>query len=508
MIIISYEKRRLLPFPDWIEGVRRMKEGCEEPGCGTRSSESKNEYDLVIIGGGAAAFAGANTANRLKKRTLLINYREILPLGGTCVNVGCVPSKIMLHQGEESYYPTRSRFGAIKVEGTSDFLEALRETHEMVRKFREKNYSNVIEKQQYVDFQEGKASFVDPHTVKVGNEEFRGKFILIATGASTYVPPIKGIEEIDYLTNVNIFNLKKTPKSVMILGGGPLGMEFSQIFHHFGIKVTVLQHAERIIPKFDPVLSEALQKYLEEEGIAIHTRANTTEVKKTEDGVTLTVEIDGKREVLSAERLMLATGLQPNTELLEVDRGGVEVTDRGFIRVDRYMRSSQRHIYAAGDVTGLMPLETTAAKGGNLAVLHMFENAKKTIDYNVVPRAIFTSPEVATVGITEEEYRKKHQTCLCRTVPLDHVEKAAAIKDTRGLIRMVLDHKTKRILGIHIIGPMAADVITTATYAIKNRMTIDDIRDTVHVFPTVSEMIKKVAQSFEQDLDEMACCVE
>ena len=466
------------------------------------------EYDLIIIGGGAAAFAAANTANKLKKKTLLVNYEKLLPLGGTCVNVGCVPSKIMLHQGEEYFYAVRSQFKAIKLRGKADFVEALRETHEMVKKFRAKNYINVIEKQEYVDFKEGLAFFVDSHTLKVDNKMFKGKNFLIATGASTFIPPIKGIEKIDFITNVNIFNLKKKPKSVIIIGGGPLGMEFSQIFHHFGVKVAVLQRSERIIPKFDSMLGEELRKYLEEEGIRIYTKTTTKEIKKTKHGIELTVEIDGKKKILSAEKLMLATGLQPRTKILEIEKAGVELDNNGFVRVNEYMQTFQKHIYAAGDVTGLMPLETTAAKEGNIAVLNMFEDAKKTINYNEVPHVVFTSPEVAAVGISEEECMKKYNVCLCRTVTLDHVEKAAAIKDTKGLIRMVIDPETKVVIGVHIVGPMAADIITTAVYAIKNKMTIYDIRDTVHVFPTLSEMIKKVAQSFDKNLDEMACCVE
>ena len=466
------------------------------------------EYDLIILGGGAGAFAAVNTANKLKKKTLVINYKKILPLGGTCVNVGCMPSKIMLHQGEEYSHAIRSKFRAIKLQGKSDFLEALKETHEMVKGFRAKNYGNVIEKQEYVDFKEGFASFVDKNTIKVGSENFKGKNILIATGAETFVPKIKGIEKIDFITNVNIFNLKRKPKSVIIIGGGPLGMEFSQIFHHFGIKVMVLQRSERLIPKFDSMLGEELKKYLEDEGIEIYTKANTKEVNKTKGGVELIVEIDGKKKILKAEKLMLATGLQPHTKGMNMDKANIKLNERGFVKVNEFLQTSQKNIYAAGDVTGLMPLETTAAKEGNFAALNIFENSKKSINYNEIPSAVFTSPEVAAVGITEEEFMKKYNTCLCRTVKLDHVEKALAIKDTRGLIRMVLDPKTKVVIGVHIIGPMAADIITTATYAIKNKMTIDDIRDTVHVFPTLSEMIKKVAQSFDQNLDEMACCVE
>lgn len=466
------------------------------------------DYDLIIMGGGAAAFAAANTANRLRKKTLLINHDKILPLGGTCVNVGCVPSKIMLHQGEGYYYAVRSGFRAIQLQGKADFIEALKETHEMVKKFRSKNYEKVIEKQQYVNFKEGSASFVDSHTVKVGDETFWGKHVLIATGASTLVPPIKGIGGIDYITNVNIFNLRKKPESVIIIGGGPLGMEFSQIFHHFGVKVIVLQRSDRIIPKFDPMLGENLQRYLEAEGIVIHTKTDIEEIRKTNGGIELTAKIDGKKKVLFVEKLMLASGLQPHTRILNAEKGGVKLDGRGFVKVNAHMQTSQEHIYAAGDVTGLMPLETTAAKEGNIAVLNMFGNKREKMDYSRVPYAVFTSPEVAAVGITEDEYMKKYNACLCRTVRLDKVEKAAAIKDTRGLIKMVLDPKTKVVIGVHIIGPMAADIITTATYAIRNKMTIYDIRDTVHVFPTLSEMIKKAAQSFDQNLDEMACCVE
>ncbi len=471
---------------------------------------SDKKYDLIIMGGGAAAFAASNTANKLKKRTLMINDSKILPLGGTCVNVGCVPSKVMLHQGQEYYYPTHSQFRAIDLKGKADFVEALRETREMVEGFREKNYNNVVKKQEYVDFKEGRARFVDTHTVAVGNETYRGEYILIATGASTFVPPIEGMDKIDYLNNVNVFDLKEKPKSIVIFGGGAIAMEFSQIFNHFGIDVTVLQRSDRVLSKYDSFIGEELRKHLEAEGVKIYTGVTTKRVKKTKDGVELEIEIKGKEglEKIVAERVMLGSGLMAHTKDIDADKTGLKLYEKGFVKTNKYLQTSQKHIYAAGDVTGLMPLETVAAKQGNFAVRNMFENARKTINYNEIPATVFTSPEVAVVGIGEEEYMEKYKTCLCRTITIDHVEKAGVIKDTRGMIRMVLDHKTNRVIGVHIIAPMAADIITTATYAIKNKMTIYNIRDTVHVFPTLSEMIKKVAQSFDQNLDDMACCVE
>ncbi|NOZ81165.1 MAG: mercury(II) reductase [DPANN group archaeon] len=467
-------------------------------------------YDLIIIGGGAAAFAAANTANRLKKKTLIINDQDILPLGGTCVNVGCVPSKIMLHQGALSYYAQRNRFRALKIRAEADFMEALKETREMVLAFQEKNYGQVIAKQEFVDFKEGHGTFKDAHTVAVGEEEFHTDHILIASGASTHIPPIKGIASIDYLTNKSLFfDLKTRPKSVIILGGGAEAMEFSQIFHHFGIPVTVIQRSKRILTKHDADIANELQSILEEEGIIIHTGTSIREVTKDGDSIMVHFDKEGTGEMkITAERLFMAQGLRPHTDTMGIDASGVQLDERGFVKVDEHLQTNQAHIYAAGDVTGIMPLETVAAKQGSIAAGNMFGQEKLTIDYQSIPHAVFTSPQVAAVGITEEEFMRKYRVCLCRTISWKHVEKAVAIKEDKGILRMVIDPRTKVVLGVHVVGPLAADIITTAAYAIRNKMTIYDIRDTVHVFPTLSEVIKKAAQSFDQNLDDMACCVE
>jgi len=287
-------------------------------------------------------------------------------------------------------------------------------------------------------------------------------------------------------------------------------MEFSQILNHFGIDVTVLQRSDRVLSKYDSFIGEEIRKHLEAEGITIYTGVTTKIVRKTGKGIEFEVEIRGKKglEKIVAEKVLLGAGLEARTKDIDADEAGVELSERGFVKIDEHMQTSQGHIYAAGDVTGLMPLETVAAKQGNFAVRNMFKNAKKSINYKEIPAAVFTSPEVAVVGMGEEEYMEKYKTCLCRTITIDHIEKAGVVKDTRGMIRMVLDHKTKQVVGVHIVAPMAADIITTATYAVANKMTPDDIRDVVHVFPTMSEMIKKVAQSFTANLDDMACCVE
>ncbi|MBR9680454.1 MAG: mercury(II) reductase [Candidatus Altiarchaeota archaeon] len=466
------------------------------------------KYDLIIVGGGAAAFAASNRANALGKKTLMINNGEFLPLGGTCVNVGCIPSKIMIHQGRSYYYALKNKFRAIKMNGKIDLVDALRETRSMVEEFRAKNYLNVIKKQKHVEFKGGFASLQDKNNVRVGDEVFFGKNILIATGASTYIPPIKGVEAINYFTNENIFKLDKIPKSMIIIGAGPSGMEFASMFHHFGVEVTVFQRSSQILSKFDTQIANELEKHLKAEGITIYTGSKLKSFEKTKDKTIVNADVRGSPLSVTADILLFTTGLAPRTKGLGAEKAGVGLDKKGFVKTNEYFQTSQNNIYAVGDVIGKMPLETVAAKQGNLATQNMFEDARKTINYYEVPQAVFTSPEVASVGITEKEYKEKYGNCLCSTISFEHVEKALAIKDARGIINMVIDPKTKQVLGVHITGPMAADIITTATYAVKNKMTINSIRDTVHVFPTLSEAIKKVAQSFDQNLEEMACCVE
>lgn len=484
------------------------------------------DYDLIIIGGGAGGFAAANHTNQLEQETLLINDAGDLPLGGTCVNVGCIPSKTLLHQGEQYYYPRHSPFDSFSLDGTGSLSDAIEETNTMVDSFREQNYHNVVDKQDHVDLVDGHATFIDDHTVQVNGETYSADTILIATGASTNIPPIDGIETVDYLTNRSVLDLDDTPDSVIIIGGGPLGLEWGQIFHHFDIQVTVLEHNDQVLKQEDPLIAQELRTHLEDEGIQIQTAVEPVQVNQTSNEVTVTYDQNGETSTVTGDEVLLAPGIDPNTESLNLDTIGVDTDDRGFIQINDRMETAVPHIYAAGDVTGEYPLETVAAKQGNIAARNMLEDSTESgdsarssehdssssagteINYQEIPHAIFTSPQVASVGITEDKYMEEYDTCLCTTVQLDHVEKAAAIKDTRGIARMVLDHETEEVIGFHMVGPMAADIITTATYAIKNGMTIQEIRDTVHVFPTLSEVVKKAAQSFDANLDDMACCVE
>jgi mercuric reductase len=331
---------------------------------------------------------------------------------------------------------------------------------------------------------------------------------LIATGSRPSIPAIPGIEEVEYLTNREAMELEELPESMIVIGAGPVGLELGQAFLHFGTGVTLLKKYGRILPRLEPELGDELERTLSAEGMEIH-HATTIE-RVFQDGDTRIVEANvmGERRSYKADQLLVAAGVVPNSDRMGLEAAGVATSRRGFIKVNEFMETSAPSIYAAGDVAGNAFLEALAAKEGKIATSNAFEEAGKTIDYDTIPAAVFTNPQVATVGLTEEEEMRRYNACSCRTVEVGRISKAKAIKEDRGLIKMVIHPENSKILGVHMVAPDAADLIHEAVLAVKFGLTIDDIIDTVHVFPTMSEGIKLAAQSFVRDISVMTCCIE
>ncbi len=469
------------------------------------------QYDLVILGQGSAAFAAAIKADELGVKTGLVgtNRTKGTLIGGTCVNVGCVPSKNLITVGVSYHDSDRGSFGAIKYGDTEfDFEKAIEQKDALVRKFRKEKYSNVLKNLGNVDYIIGQGRFISRGEVKVGQRTIKGRRFLIATGARAKIPKIKGIETVDYITNEEALSLRKLPKSMIVVGGRALGLEFAQMYAHFGTKVTVLQRSDTILPEHEPEISSALSRYLEEEGIRIDTGVQLDEVSQSGGMKAASAVIKGTRKKFEAEELLFATGRAPNTDRLDAEKAGVKLDREGFVEVNDEMQTSASHVWAAGDAIGEPMLETIAAKEGSVAVNNAFGNNKKRINFNEVPKAVFTYPEVASVGLTDVEANGQGIKCACGVLPLDLVPKAQVIGDTRGLVKLVADNKTKQIVGVHILAPHAADLIHEGVLAVKFKLTIDDIIDTVHVFPTLSESIKLAAQSFYKDVGALSCCVE
>ncbi|MDP2734855.1 MAG: mercury(II) reductase [bacterium] len=464
-------------------------------------------YDLIILGGGAAGFAAATEADRLGLKTAMVNGG--LPMGGKCVNVGCVPSKHLLALGKALRHPRHPPFQSVgPATPAFDFGKAMGEKDALVLGLREQNYRQVLGSFRNVEWVEGRGTFSSSNVVKVNDREMEGGKILIATGCSTYAPPFEGLKETGFLTHIEALSFKNLPSSLIVFGVGPLGLEFSQIFSRMGARVTVVARGKRILKNQEPEISEALRGYLEEERIEIVTEARVVRVARTNDGKMVTVETPAGQRTLAAEEILAATGERGNIEGLGLERIGVATVDDSYIRVDEFLQTSVPHIFAAGDVTGQRCLETVAAKQGKIAVENAFNGAKRKIDFLSVPHAVFTDPEAAGVGMTEERYMAVYGTCNCRTVPLDRVPRAVAVRDTRGLVKMVAHHETGQVMGVHILAPCASEMIHEATLAVKMGLTVDDLIDTVHVFPTYSEAIKMAAQAFRRDISNMSCCVE
>ena len=464
------------------------------------------KFDLVILGGGAAAFAAAIRADELGFTSAMVNAG--LPMGGTCVNVGCVPSKFLLEAGNEYFYTQSPQF-ACNLPGTlrCDFSEAIANKDRMVQKLRRTNYLEVLEERR-VEYIDTIGRLLPGRKVRAGKRLLEGRHVVIATGSSPAIPPIEGLETAGYLTNRTLMRRKERPSELLVLGGGPQGLEFGQMYQHFGSTVTVLESKERILFNDEPEVSEEIARCLRSEGVSIHAGARVRSVWRK--GARVVCElVNGKGSIpCEAEEILVATGVRPNTGGIGLEEAGVQLTDRGYVRVDDRYRTTAPGVWAAGDVSSPMALETVAAKEGALVALNALKGEKRSIHYDWVPRAVFTNPQVASVGLTDAQAQARGLPCDCRVIDMKRVPKALTVGDTRGVLKLVAHAKTHQILGVHIVSPIAADMVHAGAYALRAGFTVEDLIDTVHTFPTFSEALKMAAESFHHDMSRMSCCIE
>lgn len=463
------------------------------------------KYDLLIIGGGSAAFAGALKAAELgAKKIGIIEYG---PVGGTCVNRGCIPSKSLLRAGEIFYYGQRSGYEGISLKGTIKLSDIIRQKDRLVRELRKKKYLDIISASPRIELIRGRAEFVAPDELKVGKKSFGADKFIIATGAKPAVLDFPGIEKIPYITSTEALNLSTLPRSITIVGGRFTALEFAQIFKHFGSDVTVLQRNNRIVPEEEEDISEEMKRLMTREGIRVYAGTKIVGFDGVGRKIYTYFEINRKEQKIASDALMMATGIGAHTEF-NPEAAGVQIDEKGFVIIDDTMKTTADNIWAAGDVTGKMPLVTVAGRQGAIAAGNAITAVRKTIDYSMVPHTIFTSPQIASVGLTEKEAEHRGIKCTCREIPMEYVPRSKAVHDTRGLIKMVAETETGRILGIHILSQEASEVIHQGVLILRNRMTIHEVAEKIDVYPTMSEMIKLCAQSFFKDVGMLSCCAE
>jgi mercuric reductase len=472
-------------------------------------------YDLVILGRGAAAFSAAIKGSEISNGEMSIALIGTGPLGGTCVNVGCVPSKYLLEASHRVFMPKHPRIdGIYETIVNHDFSTVMKGLRSYVRDARESKYAEVIRNYNNVTLYDGLGKFLDRKTVGIEDDKGRnvrivsGSNILIATGSRPSIPNIEGLTEAGFLTSDSLWDIDKLPSSVAIIGGGAIGLEIGQALLHFGSRVTIVEAMDSLLPQTESEIGSALRTLLEKEGMKFYMRARISRVHKYRKKKSVEIITHKGKEKIAVDEVLLATGREPNTKNLNLEVAGVKTDPRGMILTEASMRTTSPGVYAAGDcVSKKLFLETLAAREGVIAVSNMFGETAN-IDYGSSAWAVFTYPQVAGVGMTENEFSKKNGSCLCRTFPLSNLTKASIMGETEGLIKITVDPKDNRIAGMQIMAPNATDMITEGAYAVRNGYTIDDIIATSHIFPSMSEGIKIAAQSFIRDITKMSCCVE
>jgi len=467
-------------------------------------SNGIGSYDLTVVGAGSAGFSAAITAAEDGARVALIGHGLI---GGTCVNVGCVPSKAMIRAMEVMHAPRAARrFDGIEAEAQiTDWAAVVRQKQALVDDLRAAKYIDVLPQHNGIAYLEGVASFTDGGTLTVDGAPISAGKIILATGSRPHVPDISGLESVRHHDSTSILELEQLPSSLIVMGGGYVGVELAQVFARAGARVTIVTR-RGLLPEAEPEIGKTLTRAFEDEGITVRTVTSYLRVTHNEAGITLTVQAEGCEEMLCAEELLLATGRVPNTESLSLARAGIETCVRGGIKVDDRMRTTRSGVYAAGDVTGQDQFVYMAAYGARLAAKNALNGDSLVYDNSTMPAVVFSDPQVASVGLTEAAAKAAGHDVRTSVLPLDAMPRALAARDTRGLIKLVADRSSKRLFGAHILAPEGADSIQTAVMALKAGMTYEDLGAMIFPYLTTVEGLKLAAQTFEKDVAALSCC--
>jgi len=485
-----------------VVGIDDVPDRTEGP-AHRRGPEPKPAYDLLILGSGSAAFAAAIRAKDLGASVALCESNTI---GGTCVNIGCVPSKAMLAAGELYHRAGHSPFPGVGTSaGSLDLGALVRAKDELVDQLRYEKYENLAEEYGFTLLC-GHGEFTGPETFSCDGEELRADQFVIATGASPSIPPIAGLEEAGYLTSTTALELKDLPESMVVIGANAIGLEMGQLFRHLGSRVTVLEALARIAPFEEPEISGLLTKVLSDEGAEVHAGVKVLRVERDGERRAVAFEQDGTERRAECEQVLVATGRRPNTAGLGLDRAGVELTDRGAVKVDELLGTTNRRIWAAGDVTGGPQFVYVAAAQGSVVADNAIGKVGRTVDWTALPRVTFTTPQVASAGMTEDEAAKTGLKVESRVLPLDVVPRALVNRETRGLFKVVAEQGGGRVLGVHILAENAGDVILAGVYAVKKKMTVQELAETWAPYLTMAEGLKLTAQTFTRDVHKLSCC--
>ncbi len=444
-------------------------------------------YELIIIGAGPGGYEMAAEAAACGLNVAIVE-RDLV--GGTCLNRGCIPTKALCRNAEVvNLMRDAARWGVNCGDITVDYSVAHARKDEVVKQLRDG--VQMLLSQPGITLIEGEARFTGPHTIMVGDQEYTGKSIVIATGSAPRGLPIEGADLA--MTSDDVLAMSDLPKSMCIVGGGVIGMEFAAIFSSFGVEVTVVEFCKEILPPFDKDIAKRLKQVLSKRGIKVITQAAVKSLAKGDDGITVTYDLKGKEQSLVAERVLMSVGRQPVLPA-GLDAAGINVSRRG-IEVNNEMETSVSGVYAIGDVNGLCMLAHAASAQGQVALNSILgENHK--VKLNIVPSAVFTVPELAMVGLTEDQCTERDMKVVVKKAFFRSNGKAVSMDETDGLIKMIVDASTRKIVGCHICGAHAADLIQEVVMAMNADVTVDTLALSIHGHPTLTEVVQAAARQF------------
>lgn len=447
---------------------------------------SNYEYDAIIIGGGSAGLTASGIAANVGAKTMMIEAHR---LGGDCTWNGCVPSKVLLKAGKVAHQIRNAgKFGLLEAEPEINFKKVIEHVHHIRDEVYEDADRPEIYEDMGIEVVFGKASFKNEHTIEIEQENgdirtVSSRYFFIATGARAFVPPIAGLEEVDYLTNESLFEIEQLPEHLVIIGGGPIGVEMSQAFVNLGAQVTVVDMADRIMQNDDPELVEILAGELAKQGVSFEMNASIKKVEKHDEGVQVVIEQDGKEKTVSGSHLLVATGRKANYEALNLPAAGVKTNKKG-IQVDNSCSTNVSHIYAIGDVTGRYQFTHMSEHMSKVAVTRALLKLPMSIDRKHVPWATYTTPELAHVGATQKQLDANDTKYEVYRFPYSKIDRAITEGETVGMIKIFASKLTGKIYGAGVVGAHAGEMISEYAVAMKNGVTLRNLADTIHPYPS------------------------
>jgi dihydrolipoamide dehydrogenase len=459
------------------------------------------QYDCIVIGSGQAGTPLAKKLAEAGKKTLLVEKRFI---GGTCINDGCTPTKTMVASARVAYLAGRCNDMGVTIKGYKvDMRQVKKHKDDIVKKSRNGS-QDAVEKTKNLDLLFGDATFIGNKTIlvqpKTGKaKEFKAELIFINTGAKTIIPDdIEGLNDIKYLTSTTILDMEKVPDHLLVIGGNYIGLEFGQMFRRFGSKVTIVEKSARLLGREDEDVSAEITNILEGEGLNVVTGAKITKFKKKTGGIiSASITVNGDERKIRCTHVLIAIGRAPQTDTLGLDKAGVKTDNKGNITVNQKLETNVKGIYALGDVKGGPAFTHISYNDYTIVYRNLIEKQKLSTKDRPIPYCMFTDPELGRVGITEAQAREQGLNYKVAKIQMAHVARAIETGDTRGFMKAVVDAKTKKILGVAVVGTEGGEIMTVLQMAMEGGITYDRIRYCVFAHPTYSESLNNLFMALE-----------